>query len=59
MLRVEIVDDGNGGASEELGSGLRGLRERVEALGGTFAVDSRTGRGTRIGATIPLGAAAI
>jgi signal transduction histidine kinase len=52
VLRVEVADDGVGGAFESDGSGLQGLRDRVEALGGTFAVES--GRdGTRITARIP------
>ena len=51
---VEVADDGAGGASEAPGSGLQGLRERVEAVGGTFAVDSPASRGTRIIAAIPI-----
>ena len=51
-LAIEIVDDGIGGAAETPGSGLQGLRDRVEAVGGSFAVDS-THRGTRITARIP------
>jgi signal transduction histidine kinase len=51
---VEIVDDGVGGADPALGTGLRGLADRVEALGGTFAVTAAAGGGTRVGATIPL-----
>jgi signal transduction histidine kinase len=51
---VEVADDGAGGASETPGSGLEGLRERVEAVGGTFAVDSPSSRGTRIIAAIPI-----
>jgi signal transduction histidine kinase len=51
-LQVEIVDDGIGGAVEIPGSGLQGLRDRVEALGGTFHVESAPGR-TRIEAAIP------
>jgi len=51
---VEVADDGAGGASETPGSGLQGLRERVEAVGGTLAVDSPAGRGTRIIAAIPI-----
>jgi signal transduction histidine kinase len=54
-LWVEIADDGAGGASEQAGSGLRGLRERVEAAGGTFTIWSPTGRGTRLVATVPAG----
>jgi signal transduction histidine kinase len=54
-LRVEIGDDGIGEAAEGKGSGLQGLRDRVEAIGGTFEVDSAPGRGTRIVAAIPIG----
>ena len=57
VLRIEIVDDGVGGACEAAGCGLEGLRNRVEALGGTFEVDSRAGHGTRIAAAIPATAA--
>jgi signal transduction histidine kinase len=53
-LRVEIADDGVGGADPERGSGLRGLADRVAALGGRLAVVSPTGGGTRIVAEIPL-----
>jgi signal transduction histidine kinase len=50
---VEIVDDGIGGADTELGSGLRGLADRVEALGGRLLVSSPSGGGTRVRAEIP------
>ena len=50
---VEIVDDGAGGADSEHGSGLRGLADRVEALGGTLRVWSPVGGGTRLRAEIP------
>jgi signal transduction histidine kinase len=53
-LRIEIVDDGVGGATSARGSGLQGLRDRVEAAGGTFTLESATGRGTRIAAAIPV-----
>ena len=53
VVEVEVVDDGIGGASESVGSGLEGLRDRIEAIGGKFEVDSPPGRGTRIAATIP------
>jgi signal transduction histidine kinase len=53
VLRIEIVDDGVGGATESAGDGLKGLRDRIEALGGTFNVDSPRGRGTRITAGMP------
>ena len=52
-LVVEIVDDGIGGADTELGSGLRGLADRVEALGGRLRVWTPRGRGTRVQAEIP------
>lgn len=52
-LVVEVLDDGVGGASLD-GSGLRGLTDRVEALGGTLALDSPTGGGTRLQAHIPV-----
>src|ERR671918_426644 len=50
---VEIVDDGIGGADSELGSGLRGLADRVEALGGSLRVWTPRGGGTRVRAEIP------
>jgi signal transduction histidine kinase len=51
---IEIADDGIGGADISAGSGLRGLRDRVEALDGRLTVDSPRGQGTRIVAEIPL-----
>jgi signal transduction histidine kinase len=54
-LQLEIGDDGIGGAAESKGSGLQGLRDRVEAIGGTFEVDSPPGSGTRVVAAIPIG----
>jgi signal transduction histidine kinase len=50
---VEIVDDGVGGADTERGSGLRGLADRVEALGGGLRVWTPPGEGTRVRAEIP------
>ena len=50
---VEVVDDGVGGADESSGSGLRGLADRVEALGGKLRVWSPAGGGTRVRAEIP------
>ena len=50
---IEVADDGVGGASRDGGSGLRGLADRVEALGGTIGVSSPVGRGTRVRAQIP------
>jgi signal transduction histidine kinase len=54
-VRVEIADDGVGGADPARGSGLRGLADRVEAFGGTLQVESAPGHGTRLVAEIPLG----
>jgi signal transduction histidine kinase len=50
---VEVSDDGVGGADPARGSGLRGLADRVEALGGALVVDSPQGKGTRLRAEIP------
>jgi signal transduction histidine kinase len=52
-LELEVGDDGQGGAELERGSGLRGLADRVMALGGRLEVDSEPSTGTRIRATIP------
>ena len=52
--RVEVADDGVGGADAGGGTGLRGLADRVEALGGRLAIDSPPGRGTALVAEIPL-----
>lgn len=51
---VTVSDDGVGGADPAEGSGLSGLSDRVEALGGTLTVESPTGRGTCVTASIPL-----
>jgi signal transduction histidine kinase len=51
---VSVADDGVGGANPGLGSGLRGLADRVEALGGSLSVRSPAGEGTRVTARIPL-----
>jgi signal transduction histidine kinase len=53
-LIVEIADNGHGGADPGLGSGLRGLADRVEALGGSLAVESRSGSGSVVRAQLPL-----
>jgi signal transduction histidine kinase len=55
-LIVRVVDDGPGGADAARGSGLRGLADRVEALGGTLSVASPPGAGTRLEAELPIGA---
>jgi signal transduction histidine kinase len=52
---IVVSDDGVGGADPRTGSGLTGLADRVETLGGTFRVESMPGRGTRLAAEIPLG----
>ena len=54
-LVVEITDDGVGGADSEGGSGLRGLADRVEALGGRLRVWTPSGGGTRVRAEMPCG----
>jgi PAS domain S-box-containing protein len=51
---VEVADDGVGGADPAAGSGLRGLADRVEALGGSLAVESARGGGTSLRAEIPV-----
>jgi signal transduction histidine kinase len=48
-----IADDGVGSARPTTGSGLEGLRDRVEAIGGTLEIESPAGRGTRILASLP------
>jgi PAS domain S-box-containing protein len=53
-IRVLIEDDGSGGAEVSAGSGLIGLIDRIEALGGRFALDSPPGQGTRISIEMPL-----
>jgi signal transduction histidine kinase len=55
LLRVDIADDGVGGADETLGSGLRGLADRVEALDGRLLVSSPAGVGTTVSAELPCG----
>jgi PAS domain S-box-containing protein len=51
---IEVRDDGIGGAAAEGGSGLRGLADRVEALGGRFVLSSPAGAGTTLRAEIPV-----
>ena len=52
---VTIADNGSGGASAAHGSGLRGLADRIDALGGRFELESPSGGGTLVRATLPLG----
>jgi PAS domain S-box-containing protein len=51
---IEVADDGVGGAELSRGSGLRGLRDRVEALGGVLRMESPLGGGTRLRARMPV-----
>jgi signal transduction histidine kinase len=53
-VMVEIRDNGGGGANLSDGSGIRGLADRVEALGGRFELDSPIGAGTVVKARLPL-----
>jgi signal transduction histidine kinase len=55
LLHVSVGDDGMGGADSSGGSGLIGLTDRVQALGGTLSVLSPPGRGTTIRVELPLG----
>jgi len=55
VLRVCVRDDGRGGADFGHGSGLVGLRDRVEALGGRLNLDNAPGAGTAVEVRIPLG----
>ena len=52
-LRVCVRDDGIGGADPVRGSGLVGLRDRVEALGGRLRIESPLGSGTRVRVALP------
>ena len=54
VLLVEVSDDGIGGVDPEGGSGLIGLRDRAEAIGGTLAVTSPPGSGTSLLVRIPI-----
>ena len=54
-LTVMVSDDGRGGADPSRGTGLRGLADRIESLGGQLIVESVVSAGTRLIATIPLG----
>jgi signal transduction histidine kinase len=53
-LRVSVRDDGVGGADPACGSGLEGLKDRIEAFGGTLTLDSPPGAGTTLIAQFPL-----
>jgi len=58
LVEVTVEDDGGGGADPSRGTGLRGLADRVDALGGTLHVESEPGHGTRLVAEIPYPAEA-
>ena len=53
-IRISVKDDGAGGADPDRGSGLVGLKDRVEALGGTLEIRSPTGEGTDLEVAIPI-----
>src|SRR5581483_849696 len=52
-LELEITDDGVGGADPRRGSGILGLRDRVDTLGGTMSVASPAGAGTTVRVSLP------
>ena len=54
VVRLSISDDGVGGANPGAGSGLVGLKDRIEALGGQLRISSSPGEGTALAATIPI-----
>jgi signal transduction histidine kinase len=53
-LHLSVRDDGAGGADPERGSGLTGLRDRIEAIGGTLVVESPVGAGTSLLVALPV-----
>jgi signal transduction histidine kinase len=54
VLRVRVRDDGRGGADPDGGSGLLGLEDRVEALGGSLSVRTGAEEGTTVAADFPI-----
>jgi signal transduction histidine kinase len=58
QAEIEVADGGSGGADLGAGTGLRGLADRMAALGGRLSVESPTGEGTRVLAAVPLEPAA-
>jgi signal transduction histidine kinase len=54
VLRIEVRDDGVGGAKLDAGTGLLGLHDRVAAFDGGIEVESRPGHGTLVRASLPL-----
>jgi signal transduction histidine kinase len=55
-LRIVVSDDGRGGAGMRAGHGLRGIGDRVAALGGELEIQSELGAGTQLQISVPLGA---
>ena len=55
VLRIEVADDGVGGADSSRGTGIDGLADRVAAVGGTFAIQSVPSAGTRVWTQLPCG----
>jgi signal transduction histidine kinase len=53
QLRIEVVDDGVGGADRARGTGIHGMADRVEAVGGTLELESAPGAGTRLRVELP------
>ncbi|CAN5212077.1 hypothetical protein BH09ACT12_BH09ACT12_00860 [soil metagenome] len=56
-IEVSVLDDGVGPGHDVILSGLANLRRRAEMLGGSFVVTPRTGAGTQLSWSVPLGAA--
>jgi signal transduction histidine kinase len=54
IVRLRVKDDGIGGADASTGTGLMGIRDRVEALGGSLSVSSPQGEGTVLDVTLPV-----
>jgi signal transduction histidine kinase len=54
-IRISVADDGIGGADQGRGSGLVGLKDRIDALGGALAIESQVGQGTRLDVELPVG----
>jgi signal transduction histidine kinase len=55
IVHLSIYDDGIGGAEADRGSGLVGLRDRIEALGGSLEIISPVGNGTTLRVHVPVG----
>jgi signal transduction histidine kinase len=55
VLRAAVLDNGVGGADPVHGSGLLGLKDRAEAIGGRISLDSSHGAGTSLRVELPLG----